>query len=181
MKKVLILAVAGLMAVAAKADYSGVSLYWNVGGSEIAANFTYAMLKYTLNSDIGYMTVATPAGDKSKVKATDGSTGSFFSNLGGKEDWAGYSFIAEAYNADGLVGMSDSVLFGDLVDAYALYTDMGTATPYSFKITTAVPEPTSGLLLLLGVAGLALRRKRGRDVPVASGNTRGRDVPVASI
>jgi len=25
---------------------------------------------------------------------------------------------------------------------------------------TAVPEPTSGLLLLLGVAGLALRRKR---------------------
>ena len=28
------------------------------------------------------------------------------------------------------------------------------------KLTTAVPEPTSGLLLLIGMAGLALRRRR---------------------
>ena len=33
----------------------------------------------------------------------------------------------------------------------------GTATSWS---TAAVPEPTSGLLLLLGMAGLALKRKR---------------------
>lgn len=33
----------------------------------------------------------------------------------------------------------------------------GTATAWS---TAAVPEPTSGLLLLLGMAGLALKRKR---------------------
>ena len=32
-----------------------------------------------------------------------------------------------------------------------------TATAWS---TAAVPEPTSGLLLLIGMAGLALRRKR---------------------
>ena len=30
----------------------------------------------------------------------------------------------------------------------------------SWTATTAVPEPTSGLLMLLGVAGLALRRRR---------------------
>ena len=35
--------------------------------------------------------------------------------------------------------------------------DSGTATAWS---TAAVPEPTSGLLLLLGMAGLALKRKR---------------------
>ena len=36
-----------------------------------------------------------------------------------------------------------------------------TAVPLSWTITSSsVPEPTSGLLLLLGVAGLALRRKR---------------------
>ncbi|MCR5413849.1 MAG: PEP-CTERM sorting domain-containing protein, partial [Kiritimatiellae bacterium] len=33
------------------------------------------------------------------------------------------------------------------------------ATAGNFK-TAAVPEPTSGLLMLLGVAGLALRRRR---------------------
>ena len=38
---------------------------------------------------------------------------------------------------------------------------LATAVPSSWTITaTPAPEPTSGLLLLLGVAGLALRRKR---------------------
>jgi hypothetical protein len=34
------------------------------------------------------------------------------------------------------------------------------STAYQSKDWAAVPEPTSGLLLLLGVAGLALRRKQ---------------------
>lgn len=36
----------------------------------------------------------------------------------------------------------------------------GYLTQGGYTVTGAVPEPTSGLLLLLGVAGLALKRKR---------------------
>ena len=39
-------------------------------------------------------------------------------------------------------------------------TDSPVASTTPFAGVTPVPEPTSGLLLLLGVAGLALRRKR---------------------
>ena len=48
-------------------------------------------------------------------------------------------------------GQSANFFFGDV-----------TATQDASKWTTvgAIPEPTSGLLLLLGVAGLALRRRR---------------------
>ena len=39
-------------------------------------------------------------------------------------------------------------------------TTLSFATPISNAQWSAVPEPTSGLLMLLGMAGLALRRKR---------------------
>ena len=42
----------------------------------------------------------------------------------------------------------------------ASYSDPLNAYAYNSAWYTAVPEPTSGLLLLLGVAGLALRRRR---------------------
>ena len=56
--------------------------------------------------------------------------------------------------ADTLTGRADT---GEAV--FGSHTSM-TAAAASAATWTAVPEPTSGLLLVLGVAGLALRRKR---------------------
>ena len=58
-----------------------------------------------------------------------------------------YSGTSTSYE---VVGMGTSTTIMNLVDT----------TPYTAGSWTAVPEPTSGLLLLLGVAGLALKRKR---------------------
>ena len=72
-----------------------------------------------------------------------------------------------------IVSFETSALYGSADIAFALYDELAgvTALPgESFDATygvftsagwagTSTPEPTSGLLLLLGVAGLALRRK----------------------
>lgn len=90
--------------------------------------------------------------------------------------------------ATGTIALKDTGTFaaGDTVYGVLVYTytdptygegHIATAGTYTFEAaanktmqnmassvgawtTTAVPEPTSGLLLLLGVAGLALKRKR---------------------
>ena len=65
-----------------------------------------------------------------------------------------YSFYFTSEDADGNTYQSETVS--------ALAWAVGSAS-FSFEgngTWTAVPEPTSGLLMLLGMAGLALRRKR---------------------
>ena len=57
-------------------------------------------------------------------------------------------------NSDTLTGRSDT---GEAI--LGTHTSM-TASAASSGTWTAVPEPTSGLLMLMGLAGLALRRRR---------------------
>ena len=54
--------------------------------------------------------------------------------------------------SDAIAGTWDVPSLGDL--------NLVTAVPTGWTAAAAIPEPTTGLLVLLGVAGLALRRRR---------------------
>ena len=76
-----------------------------------------------------------------------------------RDDKGNFSDLVAAANADG----NDPTVFNTLKVA-GLSDDTWTNDEFVFATGNytmqSVPEPTSGLLLLLGVAGLALRRKQ---------------------
>lgn len=74
------------------------------------------------------------------------------SSVSSLDGYEGYYTVVNGSSIEG-------VLPGTTVTYYADFVN-GTASAYTTSSMSAVPEPTSGLLLLLGMAGLALKRKR---------------------
>ena len=147
MKKVLIAAVVVIMAVCAEAA----SVRWRAAGvKDIAGEAAYsgaATLFACLQSDGSVV---------AEYSATM-SGGMINSVVGGDDLVTGniYQFYYTMTDTAGNIFTSTTV---------ANITAQATATPtVQFAAGgswAAVPEPTSGMLLLLGVAGLALRRKQ---------------------
>ena len=149
--------------------YSGMAYVFDAGVMSQAALFDIISGGGTIGSATeGYMTEkAVVSGTLGGLSWTNGEQGdgktynyyfvlveddmAYFSNIVGKKPSEGSSSQA--------VGFSDQYQW-----------DGGIDTPNSMSLPTdgyqeagrwaSVPEPTSGLLLLLGVAGLALRRRR---------------------
>ena len=103
--------------------------------------------------------------------ATKSSTSKGAANLAGKTDTYGSGDTAYAAilyvskNGDYAIGNLASYTFTSSMDAevanLSIYEGGKAANgPISWASTTSVPEPTSGLLLLVGAGMLALRRKR---------------------
>lgn len=79
------------------------------------------------------------------------------------DSYSGYSFYVELINSTERVATSAAVSYNDLLLGGAIASStQSTPTPYQFLdfSSQAVPEPTSGLLMLIGLAGLTLKRKR---------------------
>ena len=117
----------------------------NFGGTPIGESWTLSDMQ-----DWGFAT--TELGDYS-------SSASFYVEL-----LLGNGNIASSYvNFRSETQMPQGATPRDVLSG-AMYNDgMSMATPYAFsQFTTSqvVPEPTSGLLMLIGLAGLALKRKR---------------------
>lgn len=163
MKKVVCLACAAVLGLVASAD----TLYWQVDTSADNAyapiknqTFSYAKLYATDGTTTTELASVAAEADGKTMKPTLTDLGDYGSNT--------YSFYVELLNyAD---GVSTSVYtqpyastYNELVSAGYVSTQ-AMATPEGFALGgfngAAVPEPTSGVLLLIGGAMLALRRRR---------------------
>lgn len=172
MKKYIVL-VAAVVSFGAFADSY---LYWLVGDSITMSgtegtttdfkNYNTAKVGVMDSSgkNVGYLTIcganATPSYGE-KIGMMPGENKPYYANLG---TWGtGYSFYIELFNDNVSVGRSEEIL--KYADALSYATSFGTSDPAklwtvgSFT-TQSIPEPSSALLLLLGCAGLTLKRKK---------------------
>ena len=170
MKKLMILA-ALACATMARADY----LYWSVDlGNDSTYSFNYATIR-AKGSD-SFLSLYSSANDASMgtqlYTEGYGDGGSYAVGTKAGPTYAGLgsygigsSFVVELW-AEGetkadtsLVGWS-YLSYADVLDS--IYKPMSTTTlsPYTITASQVVPEPTSGLLALLGLSVLALRRKQ---------------------
>ena len=128
--------------------------------SSFAATWAYEMtLTDTTASSTKVLTGSLGSSDFSSRKLAVDITDDF---MVAGHDYT-YSIVLSGTLTDGK--SKEAALVSNAIVGNFHANDMGdigldTAGPSSWTATVAVPEPTSGLLLILGVAGLALRRRR---------------------
>ncbi len=170
--KLKVIAVLALMAcgVTAYADY----LYWMTPASGDAKFETGGSIAYsyaqiysgtyssgTSGTALG-LTADTTSGATASVNKLSAGSGAWASNVGTGSDDSIYVILYDASGTE--VAHSEGVAYANYKDYVEIaefgqnWQGMAVTTPFS--IFTYVPEPTSGLLMLVGAALLGLRRKR---------------------
>ena len=174
MKKLMILAGVAMMAFASQAA----QFRWQFTATKSAASaYNGATVYMVLASDYAATTINTAADitgiAKSSGTLTVGSMSATTGNITVKDSWVvegtDYSWYAVIVNGDKYyvssaektsTAVSDTATPASVT--FASQSELSVASNWkSFSGgSEPVPEPTSGLLMLLGVAGLALKRKR---------------------
>ena len=164
MKKLIVAAFAvALTGVCLTAQAEDAILYWQVptAGDAAAANYSYAYL-YAQVDGGGNVMLHQQGWAYDTAMASNGEVAkAYLADISGTIN----SFFVEYFNDSyDLIGRSDTETLAKLVGEGHLQ-GIQSNPPISYTGAwepsfNAVPEPTSGLLMLIGLAGLALRRKR---------------------
>ena len=179
MKKLIMIAAFALAACAADAG----AVAWNTGALYLPnADGTWSATRATATTPSAWSVVVTfyADNDGSKGAALTGITGTSSTTVGGTGGMnatTSDSFAASTrYWVNAVITYTSDagVQTMNTLDGYFTTKNQGNTT-VGFQLTTAlnqkilvkgttnftaVPEPTSAMLLLLGVAGMALRRRR---------------------
>ena len=176
MKKLLIAAAIACVAAISQAA----TVNWTISGVKADGNTAptagWAVMAFYTAKDAGFGAIesaikAGTAGDlafESKTLTVSfgaGKVAAHDANATGITDTSkNYDFYfvvfndADATKATAYAMMSDpNKEYSSMAAKFTTSATFSASTPW---VSTSVPEPTSGLLMLLGVAGLALRRRR---------------------
>ena len=180
--KIVCMAVAGLMGLAASADV----LYWQVGADSASYDYDTAYLMARDSGGNLYYVGTSYGEDGTTIVSNDGAVdagqfangGYALGDLSTVMSWdesassgtaaSGWNFYVELWNEDsGWVGRSGDMSYDSLVSKGAIRDSLSPDFSLNNAIghggttfTSEAPEPTSGLLMLIGLGALALRRKR---------------------
>ena len=132
-------------------DYSAVIKLLTVDGSDNMA------------TDLGAYALKNGSANQFGITNNRGSAKA----VGGSESVTGDTMFFVVFT-DGSLDAGSAIAYTSATDISAYDYEAGSPSPGTFGITSfansgtiaGVPEPTSGLLMLVGLAGLALRRRR---------------------
>ena len=164
--------VAAAVALSASLKAEDSYLYWMLDSDDLngftydstgANGWSYAQVKAFTGAGItgdNFLTVGGGTDTKFYSTTGDGTILDQLALLGNNAD--SMSYVLELWNEEGGVARSAVVSYSD-ISAFIVNTPTGNEFS-GFKNFTAIPEPTSGMLLLLGIGALALRRKNQKKV-----------------
>ena len=165
MKKLTIAVLGILGAFALKADDS--YLYWTISDNAAAEIGAESLAGYTAKiwstQDSSYLNLYSVPDSSMSVFAVDAIGAQLAGVAASIGNSPSGSFFVELWNDGGLQGRSDTYTYQTLAQYIGTTKFTSNLPKDAFALVggfKAVPEPSSGLMLLMGLSALALRRKK---------------------